>query len=103
MTSPLTPRQVAAVLKALIAEATKHARSSRREFEKYDNSEDMHAMEQWEATVAWLKDKLADPEPKPAVSKYVSRADSSVYLPKPAAKRGIPRMPKTEPGYRGKR
>ncbi len=43
-------------LKALTEEATKEARRSRREFEKHDNSEDMHAWERWTATVAWLRE-----------------------------------------------
>jgi hypothetical protein len=46
-------------LKVLIKEAEKHQKRATKEFEKYDNHDDMHDMEVWTATVVWLKSKLA--------------------------------------------
>lgn len=42
-------------LKELLKEAKKNAKSYTKSFEKYDNSEDMHAMERWNAMVTWLE------------------------------------------------
>lgn len=45
-------------LEALLKEATKNHAKSKKLFDKYDNSEDMHAMETWATVVGWLTAKL---------------------------------------------
>lgn len=42
-------------LQELIKAAKRNYKSTRRRFEKYDNSEDLHAMEGWQQTISWLE------------------------------------------------
>lgn len=46
-------------IKSLLAEAQKNYRAAKKEFNKYDNHEDMHEMEQWRAAIWWLESKLS--------------------------------------------
>jgi len=47
-----------ATLRELAREAMLAYEKARMLFEKYDNHEDMEAMDRWEATLTWLENKL---------------------------------------------
>lgn len=46
-------------IKALIKEAKQKRRSAQREFEATDDSEAMYAVDGWDNTIAFLKEKLS--------------------------------------------
>lgn len=45
-------------LTLLLKEAEKNYKKASKEFEKYDNSEDMHDRDHWKETVSWLQYKI---------------------------------------------
>jgi hypothetical protein len=47
-------------LEKLLKEAKKNHKHYTKEFENYDNSDDMYEMRRWRETVAWLEDKLTE-------------------------------------------
>ena len=45
-------------IQRLLKEAKNNHALFKKEFEKYDNHEDMRSMESWKSTIEWLNGKL---------------------------------------------